>query len=98
MAAAVIGGGLSLAASEYPDGLEWSVQKMTGEEELEASEGIYEKAAGIQEKIAILPDYSVKTTDSQAGTSLSGIVGGAAVKALCSVFCVMFRLFRRKHE
>ena len=97
-AAAVIGGGLSLAASEYPDGLEWSIQKITGEDEIEASDGIYEAAASVQEKTALLPDYSVKTTDSQAGTSLSGIVGGAAVIALCSLFCVMFRLFRRKHE
>ena len=97
-AAAVIGGGLSLAASEYPDGLEWSIQKITGEDEIEASDGIYEAAASVQEKTALLPDYSVKTTDSQAGTSLSGIVGGAAVIALCSLLCVMFRLFRRKHE
>ena len=97
-AAVVIGGGLSLAASEYPDGLEWSIQKITGEDEIEASDGIYEAAASVQEKTALLPDYSVKTTDSQAGTSLSGIVGGAAVIALCSLLCVMFRLFRRKHE
>lgn len=97
-AAAVIGGGLSLAASEYPDGLEWSIQKITGKDEIEASDGIYEAAASVQEKTALLPDYSVKTTDSQAGTSLSGIVGGAAVIALCSLLCVMFRLFRRKHE
>ena len=98
IAAAVIGGGLSLAASEYPDGLEWSIQKITGEDEIEASDGIYEAAASVQEKTALLPDYSVKTTDSQAGTSLSGIIGAAAVIALCTVFCLVFRLFRKNHE
>ena len=33
---ALIGGGLSLAASSYPDGLEWSMEQVAGTAELEA--------------------------------------------------------------
>lgn len=73
----LIGGGVSLLASSNPDGLEWSIEKLTGNTELEqsAQDGIYETSQSIQEATAILPDYTFKDTESTIGTSISGIVG-----------------------
>ncbi len=60
-AAAITGGAFSWFASAYPDGLEWSMFKTSGKEELEpAAKEIYETMAGIQEKTAFLPDYGFK--------------------------------------
>lgn len=94
--AALIGGGLSLAASAFPDGLEWSIEKVTGSTELEAEEGIYETAASIQEATALLPDYAFKNSDTFVGTSFSGIAGGALVMAFCVGACYLLKLFRKK--
>ena len=100
VATVLTGGALSLAASSFPDGLEWSVEKLTGSTEPEAADGIYDTAASIQEHTALLPDYGFKNEDSPAGTSFSGIVGGLAVVALCVGCCYLFKFFRRKviHE
>lgn len=66
MAAILTGGALSWFASTYPDGLEWSMAKTAGTEELEApAEGIHKVLAGLQEKLAFLPDYGFRP--SQAG-------------------------------
>jgi cobalt/nickel transport system permease protein len=66
LAAAVTGGALSWFASSLPDGLEWSMAKTSGKEELEApAEGIHSILATIQEKTAFLPDYSFRTTNDR---------------------------------
>ena len=92
-AAVVIAGGLSLAASQYPDGLEWSIEKLTGDTELEADGEIYDKASQVQDTTAVLPDYSFKDSDSAAGTSVSGIAGALMVVAVCTAGCFIFRFF-----
>ncbi len=97
-AALVIGGLFSLAASENPDGLEWSMERTAGREELNASGAVYEAAAGIQESTALLPDYTIGGSGSAAGSSLSGVVGGAAVLALCTGGCLLLRSFRKKKK
>mgnify|MGYP000261355164 CR=1 FL=1 len=52
--------------------------------------------AGIQDKLAIFPDYGFKSSDTIAGTSFSGIVGGVVVILLCVVCCNLFKFFRKK--
>jgi len=94
--AVIIAGGLSLVASSLPDGLEWSISKITGTTEVESAGGIYSFFAGIQDKLAILPDYGFKSSDTIAGTSFSGIVGGVVVILLCIVCCNLFKFFRKK--
>ena len=94
--AIVIGGGLSLAASSYPDGLEWSIEKITGSKEIESEGDIYEKAGSIQEATALLPDYAFKDSDSSFGTTFSGIVGGIVVIVVCVGACYIFKFFRKK--
>ena len=62
--AVITGGILSWFASSYPDGLEWSMFRVSGKEELEAPEdGVHALAARIQEKTAFLPDYDFKEKD-----------------------------------
>lgn len=94
--AILIGGGLSLAASSYPDGLEWSIEKITGSTDVEASGGAYEAAESIQTATALLPDYAFKNSDSAAGTTFSGIVGGIVVLGVCVGACYVFKFFRKK--
>ena len=61
LAAVVVGGALSWFASTHPDGLEWSMAKVSGKEELESPEaGVHESLAHLQEKTAFLPDYGFK--------------------------------------
>ena len=79
----VIGGVVSLFASEHPDGLEWSIENITGSTELEGEGSVQETAEKIQSTTAILPDYAFKGSDSSIGTSFSGIVGGIVVIAVC---------------
>lgn len=94
-AAVLIGGLLSLAASSYPDGLEWSIERLTGSTELEAAGGIYETADSIQEFTSLLPDYAFKNSESASGTVFSGIVGGLIVVAVCIGACYLFKFFRK---
>jgi cobalt/nickel transport system permease protein len=94
--AVLIGGGLSLVASQYPDGLEWSIAKITGSTEVEAAGGIYDTAESVQETTALLPDYAFKGSDSAFGTTFSGIVGGIVVVGVCVGACYAFKFFRRK--
>ena len=92
---ALIGGGMSLAASGDPDGLEWSIEKTAGTAELEAEVGLYEKAAAVQETSSILPDYSFRSSESAAGTSFSGLIGSLIVGLFCAGSCMLLRIFRK---
>jgi len=68
--AAVTGGIVSWFASTDPDGLEWAISKVTGQEELKGPEqGLHAALAALQERIAILPDYSFKKTAEAARTA-----------------------------
>ena len=71
------GGILSWYASTRPDGLEWSMNKTSGKEELEGKSTIHQIASRLQKTIAFLPDYNFKNSESEkAGTSISGLIGG----------------------
>ena len=95
-AAALIGGLLSSKASSYPDGLEWSIERLTGSTELEAAGGIYQTAGSVQELTSLLPDYGFRNSESSLGTMFSGIVGGLIVVIVCVGACYLFKFFRKK--
>jgi len=95
--AVLTGGALSWFASAHPDGLEWSIAKVTGIEELEAPEdGIHASLAKVQEQTAFLPDYGFKLPETAAsdagtepvwpaidtGTTVSGLAGGCITLVL----------------
>lgn len=98
IAAAALGGIASWFASTHPDGLEWAMAKVSGKDELESpAAGIHERLAQVQEKTAFLPDYGFKPAvvapaaapdpwpAVNAGTSVSGLVGGLMTLVLASL-------------
>lgn len=86
----LLAGGLSLLASAKPDGLEWSIQKLTGGVELSGEETA---AAAIQNHTALFPDYALKGSDAVVGTSIAGVAGALLVLALCVGAAWLFRLY-----
>ncbi|MCR4903361.1 MAG: energy-coupling factor ABC transporter permease [Butyrivibrio sp.] len=98
IAAAVCGGVVSLFASAFPDGLEWSMEKVAGTAELEAVGSAYETAAQVQETTSLLPDYAFPNSESLFGTSFSGIVGALVVIAIMVGASYAFRFFRNKES
>lgn len=115
VAAILVGGLLSWFASSNPDGLEWSMFKTSGQEEIASSEGIHDSLASIQEKTAILPDYGFKagadgeeskgTEEAEgiwpvvdAGTTVSGIVGGLLTMALAGLVGGVIYLIKRNKK
>lgn len=107
VATVVVGGALSWFASTRPDGLEWSIGRVAGTQELEApSQGVHGWLAGVQRAVAVLPDYALRAPEvagesgeprwpaPDAGTSVSGLVGSVVTLAL--VVAVMLVVRRRK--
>jgi cobalt/nickel transport system permease protein len=106
-AALITGGALSWFASSNPDGLEWSMAKASGREELETpATGIHRLLAGIQEHTSFLPDYGFKDNGTEPasaaqsqpswpavdkGTSTAGLVGGSLTLALAIMIGLLFR-------
>lgn len=68
----IVGGVLSWFASTNPDGLEWSMEKIVGTQELEAPDGIHGLLSEIQNKTAFLPDYGFKTSESEEKGEAAG--------------------------
>ncbi len=104
IAAVLIGGVLSWFVSEHPDGLEWSIAKITGSAELPETEHKgHAELANLQEKTSILPDYALPVdeghsesevqtaTAERIGTSLSGIIGGTLTLVFCTVIGVLLK-------
>ena len=105
VATVLLGGVVSWFASEHPDGLEWSLARMTGSEELpETKHGVHGLLAALQEQRAFLPAYALPSSGGDGkgtgagrlGTSLSGIVGGIFTLALCAL--VGFALRKRPRK
>jgi len=71
IAAVFTGGVLSWFASANPDGLEWSMFKVSGKEELEGTTGIHHSLGALREKTAFLPDYGFKKP-AHEGTAAEG--------------------------
>ena len=107
------GGALSWFASVHPDGLEWSIAKVTGKGELpEQEHGVPAALKSVQERTAFLPDYGFKSSGEpkekkqerpawpnvDAGTSLSGLIGGVLVLALAFGIGWAIRAFRGKNN
>jgi cobalt/nickel transport system permease protein len=110
--AVVTGGALSWFASTRPDGLEWSIGKITGREKLpETDRGVAAVAKGVQEKTAFLPGYGFKPAANEPnvagkeapswpavdpGTSISGLIGGVLVLAMAFGIGWTIRKFRHR--
>lgn len=110
VAALVTGGALSWFASNNPDGLEWSMSKVSGRGELESKDKVHEALAALQRKLAFLPAYGFKTAKPaargaaqatsggspgwpavDAGTSVSGLVGGGITLAVAALLGLLLK-------
>lgn len=117
----IIGAVLSWFASERPDGLEWSIAKVTGEDgELKSSHPLHEILARIQDKTSFLPDYGFRAVEDKAqepslkkaaaarpeerhdwpavdaGTSVSGLIGGVLTLLVAIVIGWLLRRSGRR--
>jgi cobalt/nickel transport system permease protein len=82
---------LSWYASEHPDGLEWSIEKVTGTPEIEThNQPMHDTLGNVQEKTSLMPDYAFKQegngpepsqTEIRKSTTLAGLFGGLLVFA-----------------
>jgi cobalt/nickel transport system permease protein len=88
--AVIMGGGVSLVASNNPDGLEWALARVTGKSTLKGSDHWLNGAlASLQTQTAFLPDYSFRKPavtasdgaqghqgmESSVGSGIAGIIG-----------------------
>ena len=111
--AVVTGGALSWFASSHPDGLEGSIGKITGKGELPGQDhGIPAALKSVQEKTAFLPGYGFKPPANEpkakeeapswpavdAGTSVSGLIGGVLVLVVALAIGWIIRAFRRNRS
>lgn len=111
--ALVTGGLLSRFTSTLPDGLEWSIEKVTGKGELPGQKhGMVEALKGLQEKTVLFPDYRFKASGNgpikgevppfqpgiEAGASVSGILGVAIVLGTIVLIGMGVRVLRRRRR
>jgi cobalt/nickel transport system permease protein len=107
--AVITGGAFSWFASTYPDGLEWTIEKIYGKPEIPERENpIKETLSKLQEKTAVLPDYSFPSKGEEETkpswpavdhrTSLSGLIGGIMVLVLIVIFGIVIKYMRKHRE
>lgn len=93
IAAVAIGGGLSFVASSDPDGLEWSIEKTAGTNELPTTGTAATTAQELQSSTAAMPDYD---------HTLSGIIGAAismlALWGICSLLAHKRAILTKTHQ
>lgn len=89
VAAVAIAGGLAFLASGDPDGLEWSIARLTGSTDLapEHMSALASGAGQVQNATAIMPDYD---------NTLAGIAG--AIMVLILVWGVSSLLMHTRHS
>jgi len=108
MFALVTGGVLSWFASTHPDGLEWSIDRISGAPEVPGrTDGLHGASARIQDRTALLPDYGFPSAGEpeekaveawpavDPGTSLSGVLGGLLVVLFVSLLGMGLRFATR---
>lgn len=92
--------GLSLLASEMPDGLEWSYLErpdQPGFEPIVKNENTTIAAVDeMQSKYAPLPDYSVRGASSAGWTSFAGVVGSVLTMIVVWLVVLLLRKIRPK--
>jgi len=95
------GGALSIFASQHPTGLEWSIERTAGVEELEVSGSFMERMVTIQEATAFMPDYDYRASGedgSLTGTSVAGIVGSGITFLLAWITALAISAVKKKRK
>lgn len=100
--AALTGGVLTWFASNNPDSLEWSTERVSSNQELEPSSNLHRSLENIQKKTSILPEYGFKKpnntktrdyspTSLKTETTVSGILGGILIMACSILLGILFK-------
>ncbi len=102
-ATVLLGAILVWFASTRPDGLEWAIARVTGNQRLdEPAGGIHGLSGRIQNKTALLPGYDYRPPESSdadketaatiaPGTALAGLVGGGLTLVIAVLIGVVLR-------
>jgi len=104
IAALLCGAALSWFASASPDGLEWSVARVTGTEETSLTEpsSLHRGMESVQAATAIMPDYALPAAEETTSgkrenasvinpeTSLAGVLGCVIIAALIAAAGFLF--------
>jgi cobalt/nickel transport system permease protein len=103
VATVLTGGLISWYASEHPDALEWSTLKVSGHQELETpANGTHRSLEGIQEKTALMPDYTFREAaegdSGRQGTSIAGLLGSLLVMLLGMVIGLLLKNRGRREK
>lgn len=70
---------LSIFASSYPDGLEWSLIRVAQSEPDFYFDSVHRIFHQVQTATTILPDYTIEVIQSSVSTSFSGLIGCSIV-------------------
>ncbi len=81
--ALVLGGGLSLLASENPDGLEWSVAKVAGDVVGTGKSAVNTALEGIQNRLSVMADYTFGGSENIWVLVAAGLAGTLVTLVLC---------------
>jgi cobalt/nickel transport system permease protein len=92
----ITGTGLSLLASKFPDGLEWSYLERPDQPDFKPvvhnESSVIAAADAAQMKYTLLPDYSVRGTSVGAGwTSFAAVAGSVMVMGLVYLAATLLR-------
>lgn len=105
------GGVFSWFASEKPDGLEWSIEKITGKSEIVSMDAVHHTLAQLQQTITLMPDYKFAQPETgapsdssaekfwpaiDAGTSTAGVFGGLGTLLLVTLVGYLLGLRRTR--
>lgn len=98
IATLVIAAVISLYASSSPDGLEWSIAGLLGNEEPSVSSVMHEKSQKITQATALMPDYTLgeSSVPEPLQTSAAGIAGSLATLGIAILAGKMIR--KRKNN
>lgn len=97
--ALITGGFFAWFASSSPDGLEWSLEGVTGTSELVSPVSfLHNLSSSVQERSAPFPEYNFKSDASyeNIGITVSGIVGSIATLTLALILGLIFRKRNRQ--
>ena len=97
--ALLVAGCLSLLASGYPDGLEWSIANVTGSTELQAADTLHQQAAAVQANTALLPDYDYAAGEGALpGVTAAGLLGCCLTVTLALGSGALVRLVKKRRK
>lgn len=94
----ITAGAISLVASSSPDGLEWAIGRLAGND-LTGPDGVVSRSlSALQNITAFLPDYdfAAGSASSGGGTSLAGVIGSVLTFALAGLAGFVIVTFKNK--